>query len=213
MAPSAPAKVLCPPGRFTIHTLAAPLNGGELVLGRGDAAITGMCDSVPGKRFMRGIGSWLNVSARWTRCHGPGVTVRARFDFTAQPYCTRLEGVMRVGRHRRVPFIAERIAECGNGIREGDEQCDGADGSFAALDCCDDACHVKDCPLVCDDAFPCPEGSFCARTCGLGGYCVPRGTLVCTATPVCDCDGRTWPNRCAAYEAGVGLAHYGACGP
>jgi hypothetical protein len=39
--------------------------------------------------------------------------MRARFDYTATSYCRRLTGPLRVG-GRRVPFVAERIVECGN---------------------------------------------------------------------------------------------------
>jgi hypothetical protein len=106
-------KLICPGGRFTVRTTAAGLDGAELVLGSGAATLSGVCRAAPARRFLPGLRRWLFVKARWPRCHGPGLTMRARFDYTATSYCRRLTGTLRVG-GRRVPFVAERIVECGN---------------------------------------------------------------------------------------------------
>jgi hypothetical protein len=125
--------VLCPPGRFTIQTGAA-LHGRELVLGDGTVSLPGMCPVVHAERFT-GHG-WTHLSARWRRCPRRALAMRARFDLDRTSYCTRLEGVLRTGTRRRVPFVADRIRECGNGVREDGEQCDGGDGAIFGFDCC-----------------------------------------------------------------------------
>lgn len=65
----------------------------------------------------------------------------------------------------------------------------------------------------------CPEGQFCSypreARCGAGdqsGVCQPRPD-VCAQLfqPVCGCDGRTYPNACAASQAGVSMASDGEC--
>ena len=47
---------------------------------------------------------------------------------------------------------------------------------------------------------------------GQTGACEKRPS-VCTMdfVPVCGCDGRTYPNRCGAYSAGMNIAYAGTC--
>lgn len=64
----------------------------------------------------------------------------------------------------------------------------------------------------CEDA-ECPSPLVCARrSCGNERSCVVRVTL-CEAefVPVCDCDGTTLLNECAARATGGGVAYAGVC--
>ncbi|HXJ33951.1 MAG TPA: hypothetical protein VMS22_07895 [Candidatus Eisenbacteria bacterium] len=216
MALPASAKIVCPSGRFTIKTSTPhALDAAELVLGKGRATISGTCGAVRAGQYLRGTGAWLlRVKARWNDCGGRPVTLKAQWDLQSAGSCRRLEGTLRTG-GRRVSFVADRIPECGNGVREGTEQCDGSDGSFLGLDCCDAECHVKNCPVQCDTSeFPCPADEICTRTCGFSGYCRPRAEVDCSGPPVCGCDGQaTYATQCAAWEAGDGFGHAGACQP
>jgi hypothetical protein len=209
--PAAP-KVLCPPGRYTLHTSgdtrAAAFDGLELVLGEGDATLAGTCAAVPARPFHRSSGSWLyRVRARWKRCQGRRLALHARFDLE-RLYCTRLEGALRLGRSRRVRFVADRIPECGNELRERGEQCD--DGTESP--CCGLDCRVKPgCAVWCDRDFPCEAGQLCVHVCRFSGVCSPRNEIDCGG-PVCGCDEQTtYADRCAAYEAGTGPAYLGPC--
>jgi hypothetical protein len=216
---SAPAKVLCPPGRFVVR-MDGPGgfvgDGTTLVLGAGDVTIGARCSTEAHPRSYTAAGHWLSrVSARWRRCAGGRpVSLRARWVLSVleAPWCTRLEGVLRVGR-RRVPFVATRVPECGNRLREPGEECDGSDGVFLSRTCCTSDCRVKSdagCFRTCDTVFfPCEAGETCAFTCGWGGIC--RSDVACTG-PVCACDGTTtFTDRCAAFAAGQGVGSEGAC--
>jgi len=196
----------------------AHLDGTELVLGRGQVTLASGCTSVRAGRYFSGMNRWLHVNARWTRCHGRAMTMRARFDYDDPSFCTRLEGEVRTRSGRKTSFTATRIPECGNELREPGEQCDGGDGTLFGLDCCAADCRVKpDCPVLCDfrRGFQC-EGAdeICATTCGFGGRCWPRADVPCKPGPVCDCSGEvTYSSNCAAYDAGAGVSRDGACTP
>ncbi len=44
------------------------------------------------------------------------------------------------------------------------------------------------------------------------GYCVNRAcSSFGDAEPVCGCDGRTYDGHCAAFDAGIEVAHFGSC--
>jgi hypothetical protein len=215
-----PAKVLCPPGRFVVRADmpgAALGDGTTLVLGAGDVTIGDGCRTRAHTRYHTPGGQWLSrVSARWRRCAGVRpVAVRARWELTDAPWCTRLEGVLRVGR-RRAPFVADRVRECGNGLREPGEECDGADGTLRfGGDCCTPGCRVTSgpgCFRTCDTRFfPCDADEVCAFTCRSGRICRSPSDVACTG-PVCACDGvTTFADRCAAFAAGEGVGSEGAC--
>jgi hypothetical protein len=143
---------------------------------------------------------------------------RARFDPTDLGPCGRIDGQVKTRSGRKIAFTATRIPECGNEIREPGEQCDGADGALFFLNCCTGDCRVNpDCPVVCDfrRGFRC-EGAdeVCVTACGFSGTCRPRADLRCEPGPVCDCSGEvTYSSNCAAYDAGAGVSHKGACTP
>lgn len=70
-------------------------------------------------------------------------------------------------------------------------------------------------------AQPCTGGTFCAwpesAHCGATdrpGVCMTRPS-VCTRElkPVCGCDGKTYPNACAAHTATISIDHAGPCSP
>jgi hypothetical protein len=216
----ASAKLVCPPGRFTIETLGRSLglDGSELVLGQGTLTMAGGCRTGSAGRYLAGMDRWLHVVARWKRCHGTGMVMRAKFALTVGDYCTRLSGVIRTTSGRRTRFVATRIPECGNDLREPGEQCDGQDGTFFGMDCCAADCRVKpDCPLSCDfrRGFPCEDADqTCVTTCGFGGVCTDRAKVDCGTSPVCDCSEQvTYADRCAAFDAGAGVSADGACTP
>jgi hypothetical protein len=214
MAVPAFPKVLCPPGSFVIQTTGgSAMDGTVLELGRGRARLGDTCATVRARRFHRASGSWLSVvRARWRRCDGRPVALRAQWDFEA-PYCTRLTGAVRTGGGRRTEFVADRVPACGNGIREGAELCDGQAGTFFAADCCTDDCRLKpDCPRLCDVWFACEPDEICGHICGFGGVCLERATTDCDGGPVCGCDGTTtYADRCVAYDAGTGVSSPGPC--
>jgi len=191
-----------------------PLGSGlRLRLGAGTAEIATTC---PARRAARSFhaptGRWKRVRIRWPRCapRRP-VALRARFAFDA-PLCTRLAGRLRLG-ERRFRVVADRVPVCGNGVRDAGEQCDGVDVRFG--ECCDTECRaLPDCPVRCDAFFPCGDGEVCVVGCRSGGVCAVRADLDCGTVPVCACDGTTtYADRCAAVDAGAGVAHSGACLP
>jgi len=59
---------------------------------------------------------------------------------------------------------------------------------------------------------------FSDGSCGAGdqtGICEPRqvGGVACAASPVCGCDGKTYPNACTAFRAGTDIMATNACIP
>lgn len=77
-------------------------------------------------------------------------------------------------------------------------------------------CQLPDCVTDTD----CGEGLRCARgdaTCGptAGGRCLQAtctdGGSGAATGPACDCNGKTWPSACKAWEGGAAVVHSGAC--
>ena len=218
MAVSTSAKLVCSPGRFAMQSANARFDGTDLVLGRGQVTMASTCASVRAGKYLSGMNRWLRVNARWDRCHGRSMSMRARFDHTDPSFCGRIEGEVKTPSGRKTRFTATRIPECGNEIREPGEQCDGTDGTLFFGNCCNADCRVNsNCPVVCDfrRGFQC-EGAdeICVTTCSYGGTCAPRAKIPCEPGPVCDCSGEvTYASNCAAYEAGAGVSRDGACTP
>lgn len=78
------------------------------------------------------------------------------------------------------------------------------------------ACIIE--PVACQEAAQCAEGQFCrfeAGTCDVidrSGQCAPTPrSCPDTVEPICGCDGVTYNNPCLAFQAGVSVAHRGAC--
>lgn len=208
-------KALCPPGRFTIRTMEpSRFDGTELVLGEGRALLADSCATARAGQFHRATGNWLfRIRARWRRCDGRPLALHARWDFTTA-YCTRLNGVIRSGGGRRTAFVADRVPECGNGLRETGELCDGSAGTFFAAQCCTAGCGLEPgCPRLCDRDFACGAEEICGYLCGFNGVCLERATVDCGSAPVCGCDLQTtYADRCAAYDAGSGVSAPRPCG-
>lgn len=204
----------CPGGRFMAS---APLVAGDtapearaVVVANGQISLGGSCAATTAS--VRPAGRGTLVRATWRSCGGLSGTVRLRALIRSS--CSTLVGRIRA-RHKHHHFVATRQPECGNGIREGQEPCDG--GS-----CCTDDCEPSSdpsCPGACTTNADCADDSagaaFCARPvghCDGPGVC-ESGGLACTAVfaPVCGCDGKTYSSPCEARWHGVNLATPGAC--
>src|SRR6185295_11680176 len=93
----------------------------------------------------------MSVKAIWPDCAG-GVRLKARVERG----CWRMRGFVKTAGVRH-PFTAYRTPACGNGIREGDEQCDGGP-------CCDRSCRpLEGCSQPCGSNHDCPRGAACEK--------------------------------------------------
>ena len=119
---------------------------------------------------------------------------------------------------------------CGGGV------CGAGQGCCLLTTRCFDLSRASECevppgehPEACASNADCSAGEYCARhdhyvedrefrlagACGGAlGRCVPRAEAdACGGSqPVCGCDGRTYPHRCAASRAGVRVSWPIACG-
>jgi hypothetical protein len=120
-----------------------------------------------------------------------------------------MRGILRSDGIRR-RFIAVREPGCGNGLREGEEECDGGR-------CCDASCRVVEgCSEPCRSGADCPRGTACAKRpgdCDGEGVCrQPPAACEEVLEPVCACDGRTYVNACEAARVGKTVRAEDECG-
>ena len=75
--------------------------------------------------------------------------------------------------------------------------------------------HEGPCPHICNQNADCSEGSYCNRETGIcdgPGECREMPVSCPTGgTPVCGCDGTTYPNECFAQAAGMAILTSGSC--
>jgi hypothetical protein len=80
---------------------------------------------------------------------------------------------------------------CGDGIAEGDEQCDDGEANGTITSCCTSSCSFEQASVACDD------GNLCSQTdeCDGAGTCVGSDPVVCTPLDQChvagQCDAST----------------------
>ncbi len=204
----------CPDGRFSIDAVGtrARLAPGQILeLDSRTVALPSVCPPAPADDDPFSTdGRWfLRVNAHWDACVSPSRIrgIRARFASS----CAALDGVLRLGRARRVRFHASRLQQCGDGILQAPEECDAASDSCCAPDCrivtgCSGPCRSDaDCASV---AY-CDWGAICGAT---EGECRLPQPNPCATGPVCGCDGVTYPDRCHASAVGVPIEYLGACG-
>src|SRR5262245_40750770 len=129
---------MCPGGRFVASE---PLVLGDrapearaVVLADGQVALGGSCAATAAGMTRSRHGTLVRAS--WQTWEGVAGPVRLRA--TMRGTCGTLAGVVRA-RHRHRRFVATREAVCGNGVREGLEECD-------ATVCCTGDCRRSDDP-------------------------------------------------------------------
>lgn len=220
LATAASAAVLpCPGGRFVVE---GPRGvdriqpGTEVVVEDGTVALGLVCPPVPVRQVVARQGD--RMRATWPEC-GEGrygrTTFRARFGST----CWTLAGVTRDASAKYARrFIARRMAECGNGLREGAEACD--DGNTLDGDCCSATCEVEPatgCLRTCSTNADCTSDELCLTAdadCGGQGTCTQR-PAACRMIPkasVCACDRFVYRSACEANASGTSLGPAGTCG-
>ena len=202
----------CPDGEYQVEAVgerARLENGQPIDLLLGTVALPTVCpaaEAVPSP--YAAPGRWFGrVQARWDACSAPIRGIRARFD----PTCTALDGVLRLGRGRKVRFHSTRVAECGDGILQASEECDAPGDPCCTADChvvpgCSGPCQVDD---DCAAVAYCDWGYGCEAT---QGECRLRSVAPCVSGNFCGCDGVTYSDSCTASAARVPLEYSGACG-
>ena len=212
-------RLACPGGQFTVEgepliTRAATVLPDTILLVGDEVSIASGC--APVTAHMKQARRGMRLRASWRSCGSLEGRVRLRAHIDRA--CGRMTGVVRARRAGlHVHFHATRVAACGNGVLEGDEQCD--DSNTAAGDCCAATCRVEDDPACaaqgCRTSAECGAGAYCAtarRNCDGAGTCRQRPeACIGVLEPVCGCDGNTYGNPCEAAQAGVGVASVLAC--
>lgn len=114
------------------------------------------------------------------------------------------------------------LPDQGLGIKWNGSTCEGIAGCECVGEDCDQLYDTfEDCQAACqyecnssDTPTPCPDGMYCQAPnngCG-GGFCTAAPTDCQPGNPVCGCDGVTYDDHCDAWQAGVAVAEFTACG-
>jgi len=105
--------------------------------------------------------------------------------------------------------VTPRTPVCGDGFKEGTEQCD--DGNTVDGDCCSSSCALDAAGTVCDDSSVCTSGETCNAT----GACInPTSVVTCDDGDPCTTDTCDASLGCgsAAVPAPASQCAYGAHG-
>jgi cysteine-rich repeat protein len=145
MAGSAGAQQACPGGTFVTygrpHQARLPADARIVLNSQGEVSLDIICPPEPADVRVTARGITL-VRALWPSCGVDGQLGALRIRARITPTCNRMFGFLRDPRTGvRTWFKAQRIVECGDGILEGDEQCD--DGNLADGDCCSSTCELE----------------------------------------------------------------------
>jgi hypothetical protein len=141
-------------------------------------------------------------------------------DCNADEYCSLATGACLAP--KPLGFCKERPSSC-TAVSELVCGCDGkpytnaCEASRAGVS----VANTGACSVTCGgpDALPCPAGQYCKAADGLCSTATSTGTCdlpptscdTAPSSPVCGCDGKTYPSLCAAQAASVSVAATGDC--
>ncbi|MDI1449616.1 hypothetical protein [Polyangium sp. 6x1] len=118
------------------------------------------------------------------------------------------------------PAVAGGVAAGGSGATSGTTASTGGAGGTGGMGDAGGFDPGNPGGQQCGPNAPCSDGSYCAYsgfgTCGTEGEkseCKAVPTCTPDANPVCGCDGNVYPDRCAAFAAGVDVGAMVGCVP